>query len=194
MTASPGGRKKVADIVENLRISHVETRTEGDPDVRPYLHEKEIEILNVDLPDQLKAALEDIYGLIDDRLSRLKEMGLPAPDRKNLSMRALQELNGMIQQRIAERDQGFMAASIRAECMAGACGRPCRIAGEVWSHTYRSLAAEGATREAPRQADGCLRISVCLPAETAEGWHEECHQNCRPPGPVEVSLSNRKAG
>lgn len=194
MTASPGGKEeKVADIVENLRISHVETRTEGDPDVRPYIHEKEIEILNVDLPDQLKDALEDIYGLIDDRLSRLKEMGLPAPDRKNLSMRALQELNGMIQQRIAERDpKGFMAASIHAECMKlrHAVGLA-ESQGCLVLKTYLlKLAAEGAApggSKASRRIAEDFRFVRLL--ETAEGWHEECHPKLQAlPGLVEGIL------
>ncbi len=180
MTASPGGnQEKVAGIVENLHISHVETRSELDPDVKPYVHEKEVEIIHVNLPDELKTCLTSLYGLIEDRLSQLKEMGLPAPDRKSLSMKALQELNALIQQRIAERDAtGFAAASIHAECMKlrHAVGLAESQGCLVLKGYLQKLAAEG-------QAAGGSKASKRIAEDTrfaellnrAEGWQEECH-------------------
>ena len=50
MTASPGGQKeKVREVCANIGIEQVETRTEDDPDVRPYIHEREIEVISVSL-------------------------------------------------------------------------------------------------------------------------------------------------
>jgi len=180
MTASPGGnQEKVAGIVENLHIVHVETRSELDPDVRPYVHEKEVEIINVSLPDELKQCLTFLYELIDDRLSQLREMGLPAPDRKNLSMKTLQELNALIQQRIAERDaSGFVAASIHAECMKlrHAVGLAESQGCLVLKGYLQKLDAEGKApggSKASRRIAEDLRFGELL--NRAEGWQEECH-------------------
>ena len=117
MTASPGGNKeKIADILENLHIKSVETRTETDPDVRPYVHEKEIEVIHVDLPPDLKDSLDDLKALVNDRLTLLKQAGFPVTDQVSLSMKALQELSAMIQQRIAERDASGFAAATDHQC------------------------------------------------------------------------------
>ena len=180
MTASPGGnQEKVAGIVENLHIVHVETRSELDPDVRPYVHEKEVEIINVSLPDELKQCLTFLYELIDDRLSQLREIGLPAPDRKNLSMKTLQELNAHIQQRIAERDaSGFVAASIHAECMKlrHAVGLAESQGCLVLKGYLQKLDAEGKApggSKASRRIAEDLRFGDLL--NKVEGWQEECH-------------------
>jgi len=180
MTASPGGnQEKVAGIVENLHIVHVETRSEFDPDVRPYVHEKEVEIINVSLPDELKQCLTFLYDLIDDRLSQLREMGLPAPDRKSLSMKTLQELNALIQQRIAERDaSGFVAASIHAECMKlrHAVGLAESQGCLVLKGYLQKLASEGKAAggsKASRRIAEDPRFGELL--SRAEGWQEECH-------------------
>ena len=180
MTASPGGnQEKIADIVRNLNISHIETRSEEDPDVKPYIHEKEVELIHVNLPDELKSSLLDLYGLIDERLSQLRQMNLPAPDRKNLSMKTLQELNILIQQRIAERDaSGFVAASIHAECMKlrHAVGLAESQGCLVLKGYLEKLAAEG---RAPGGSKASKRIAeddrfVHL-LEKSSTWVDECH-------------------
>ncbi len=119
MTASPGGNKeKIADIVDNLHVKLVESRTEQDPDVQPYVHDKEIEVVHVDLPSELKAALDDLNALVQECLSQLKQAGFPVTEHSSLSMKFLNELSAMIQQRIAERHpSGFAAASVHAELM-----------------------------------------------------------------------------
>jgi len=58
MTASPGGAQvKVQEVCTNLGITQVENRTENDPDVRPYVHEREIDIVSLALPVELKSAI-----------------------------------------------------------------------------------------------------------------------------------------
>lgn len=180
MTASPGGNsEKVSDIVANLHLEHVETRSEEDADVKPYIHEKEIEIIHVNLPDELRSALHDLYELIDDRLSRLREMNLPAPDRRNLSMKSLQELSAQIQHRIAERDPaGFVAASIHAECMklkhavGLAESQGCLVLKGYLEKLDAEGRASGGSRASKRISEDERFIRL---REKASGWVEECH-------------------
>ena len=119
MTASPGGvQEKVQDVCANLGIEHVETRTENDADVRPYVYERELDYISIDLPPDLKAAIQTINGLIEDRLALLASMNFTVPKREKLSMRELNGINAQIQQRIQNRDSAaYAAASIYAELM-----------------------------------------------------------------------------
>jgi len=119
MTASPGGQQdKIAEVCTNLGITHIETRTETDADVAPYVHEREIEIIEIELPAELRAAVATINALIDERLSLLSSVNFTVPKRDRLTMKALSALNAQIQQRIRNRDPaGYSAASVYAELM-----------------------------------------------------------------------------
>jgi Fanconi anemia group M protein len=119
MTASPGGKpEKVSDVCANLGIVIVETRSEEDADVSPYVHEREIEVVTVPLPDELGQALADLHALLDSRLDQLRAFHFDVPKRQQLTMKALNGLNAQIQARIQARDpQGYLAASLYAEIM-----------------------------------------------------------------------------
>jgi ERCC4-related helicase len=119
MTASPGGiREKVQEVCMNLGISRIENRTEHDPDVRPYVFERDIEFLNIDLPPELKKAITIINALIDERLALLTSLSFTVPKREKLTIKILNEINAQIQQRIASRDPAaYSAASLYAACM-----------------------------------------------------------------------------
>ena len=119
MTASPGSvQEKVQDVCSNLGISHIENRTEDDPDVRPYVFEREVEYLSVDLPPDIKAAINSINSLLEDRLALLGSLHFTVPKREKLSMKELNAINAQIQQRIKNQDPAaYSAASVYAELM-----------------------------------------------------------------------------
>jgi Fanconi anemia group M protein len=119
MTASPGGvQEKVQEVCANLGITQVETRTETDPDVSPYVFERELDFISIDLPPDLKAAINTLNALIENRLALLSSLHFTVPKREKLSMRELNLINAQIQQRIQNRDPaGYSAASVYAELM-----------------------------------------------------------------------------
>ncbi|WAC05954.1 MAG: DEAD/DEAH box helicase [Methanoregula sp.] len=119
MTASPGGaQEKVQEVCANLGIAHIETRTEDDPDVRPYVFARDVEVITIDLPANLKAAITTINALTEGRLAILSSLNFSVPKREKLTMKALGAINAQIQQRIADRDPAaYSAASVYAECM-----------------------------------------------------------------------------
>jgi ERCC4-related helicase len=119
MTASPGGvQEKVQEVCTNLGITQIENRTENDPDVRPYVFERDIEYTSIDLPGDLKAAISVINALIDERLALLSSLHFTVPKREKLTMKALNSINAQIQQRIANRDPvAYSASSVYAACM-----------------------------------------------------------------------------
>ncbi|KAJ7949704.1 DEAD/DEAH box RNA helicase family protein [Quillaja saponaria] len=48
LTATPGSKQKtIQNVIDNLHISTLEYRTESDPDVFPYVHDRKIELIQV---------------------------------------------------------------------------------------------------------------------------------------------------
>ncbi|HJJ88990.1 MAG TPA: DEAD/DEAH box helicase [Methanocorpusculum sp.] len=119
MTASPGSNPEtVAEICKHLSIEIVESRIETDADVRPYVHEREIEYHTVELPEDLWLALNVLNSMIEDRLSTLINLGYQVPHREALSMKALNGIMAQIQSRIQQHDRtAYSAVSIHAELM-----------------------------------------------------------------------------
>ena len=119
MTASPGSdAEQVAEICQHLSIKVVESRIETDPDVRPYVHEREIEYRTVDLPEDLWLAVSVLNTMIEDRLTSLAALGYRVPKREALSMKALNAIMMQIQTKMQEKDpSAYSAISIHAELM-----------------------------------------------------------------------------
>jgi len=119
MTASPGYDKEhVAEICDHLAIQHTEIRTEDDEDVQPYIHEREIDTVLLDLPEELWLSVSALNSMIDDCLSQLSGMHYKTPRREMLSMNALNAVMAQIQVRKNTGDKSsFTAMSIHAEIM-----------------------------------------------------------------------------
>ncbi|HDQ07508.1 MAG TPA: DEAD/DEAH box helicase [Methanoculleus sp.] len=119
MTASPGSsEEKIHEICMNMGIAAVESRTETDPDVKPYIHERDLTYVPVDLPPELAFAVRSLEAMIASRLRTLAGLGfrVPAPDK--LTMKGIQAVQAQVQSRIKKKDpSGFTAASLLAECM-----------------------------------------------------------------------------
>ncbi len=77
ITASPGSQsEKIAEICTNLGIERIQTRTEGDPDVAPFVHHRDIEWVKVTVPEELlkiRAAVEEV---LQDRIDDLNRLGV----------------------------------------------------------------------------------------------------------------------
>ncbi|WP_334102568.1 DEAD/DEAH box helicase, partial [Methanothrix soehngenii] len=75
ITASPGSEKeKIAEICTNLSIENIQTRTEKDSDVAPFVHSKQIEWVKLTVPKELldiRSAIEDVLLERIDDLNRL---------------------------------------------------------------------------------------------------------------------------
>jgi ERCC4-related helicase/ERCC4-type nuclease len=79
ITASPGSQsEKIEDICSNLGIASIQTKTENDPDVSPFVHHREIEWIKLKVPDEivkLRRLVEDVlYQRIED-LNQLDILG-----------------------------------------------------------------------------------------------------------------------
>lgn len=79
LSATPGtDLRKVQEVVRNLRISRIELRTEDDPDVAPFVHHKDVEVVRceeavVSGPQQIR---DELHGLLARPLADLQAHGL----------------------------------------------------------------------------------------------------------------------
>jgi ERCC4-related helicase/ERCC4-type nuclease len=180
MTASPGGQQdKVREVCANIGIEQVETRSENDPDVLPYIHERDIEIISVSLPEELEKALDHLNRLLDDRLKMLAGSGFSVPKRQQLSMKALNAINVQVQEKIRQREPaGFAAASVYAEIMKlkHAVGLAESQGSEVL-RTYLFRLVDEATSPAGSKASRRLAQDPVFTSliDRMSGWDHELH-------------------
>ncbi|MGZ4853440.1 MAG: DEAD/DEAH box helicase, partial [Halobacteriota archaeon] len=75
MTASPGGTiEKIHEVSASLFIDNIEIRTESDPDVYPYTHEKNLETRKLSLPAQMETIQRDLKHAAAQRLRQLMKL------------------------------------------------------------------------------------------------------------------------
>ena len=116
ITASPGSNPEtIADVCENLHIECVEVKSETDSDVIPYLHDRDIEWVRVDIPSEIKELKQVLEKVLLGSCSKLKDLGFyVSPDS---SKRELLDLQSKLHAQVAEggdRDS-FSAISVLAE-------------------------------------------------------------------------------
>jgi len=77
ITASPGSQsEKIAEICTNLGIKKIQTRTENDPDVAPFVHQREIEWVKVIVPEELLKIRTEIEDILKSRIDDLNLLGV----------------------------------------------------------------------------------------------------------------------
>ena len=77
ITASPGSEsEKIADICTSLGIENIVTRTEDDPDVSHYVHERNIEWVKVTVPEELQKIRRSIEEVLKKRIDDLNKLGI----------------------------------------------------------------------------------------------------------------------
>ncbi len=118
ITASPGSDiERIKEVIENLGIEEIEIRTEFDPDVKPYIHEKKIEWVKVDMPKELEEVREAFKKCLKSRFKKLESLGVPVnPDMTKKELLALQE--ALQSEAVETRDSKlFEALSVLAEIL-----------------------------------------------------------------------------
>ena len=121
ITASPGSQsEKIAEICTNLSIEKVQTRTENDSDVAPFVHQREIEWVKLTVPKELldiRTAIEDV---LKERIDDLNLLGIsPARIDPRASKKELLGLQAMLMssaQREANQST-FKGISLLAEVL-----------------------------------------------------------------------------
>ncbi len=101
ITASPGSNtEKIQEVCANLHLKSVEIRTDDDPDVRPYIFDKDIEWKYVAVPVEMKGLKQLMDKVLHSRLENLRELGFISNFQKPLSKREMLDLQGRLQMQL----------------------------------------------------------------------------------------------
>ncbi len=80
LTASPGStHERIQEICNNLSIEAVEIRTEEDEDVKPYVQEKIIEWVKLDVPEEIEKISARLHQVHKNLVSKVKDLGYNKP-------------------------------------------------------------------------------------------------------------------
>jgi len=117
MSASPGGdSEEIQSVCENLGVEAVEVMTEADADVAEYTHETDVDWETVELPDEIEEVRDAINEVIEDRLERLRELGVTRKTSPDLSESDLTSMRADLQQLIDnDQSEGYEGMSMHAE-------------------------------------------------------------------------------
>lgn len=113
ITASPGSKDKMEEIVQNLGAKKIEYMDEEDPKVKPYVYQTAEEYIKVDLPVTIQNIITQLQSVLDDFLKVLKELEVISSSQRSRNPRsALIGLPGQIQNQRSEfeDDSQFFAA------------------------------------------------------------------------------------
>ncbi len=117
LSASPGGDEEaILEVCENLGIADVEVMTEDDADVAEYAHGTDLEWKRIELPDEVIEIRDALNEVIEDRLEKLRNLGVTRKTSPDLSESDLQEIRGRLQELINNgQSEGYQGMSAHAE-------------------------------------------------------------------------------
>ncbi|MDR5671830.1 DEAD/DEAH box helicase [Halalkaliarchaeum sp. AArc-GB] len=119
MSASPGGDgEEIRTVCENLGVGNVAVMTEEDADVDEYTHDTDVEWIEVELPETVIEIRDALNEVIEDRLEKLKSLGVTESTSPDLSQKQLNRMRGKLQKMMdADQSEGYKGISTHAEVM-----------------------------------------------------------------------------
>lgn len=118
LTASPGGQmERVEEICENLFVKQIESRTEYDEDVKPYVQAVDVAWRRVSLPASygaISALLREVY---DEKLQKLKGMKM-VPNIDVVPKKLLLDLRQQLIARLKKNRSGYIFAALTLQSQA----------------------------------------------------------------------------
>ncbi|RRJ29152.1 DEAD/DEAH box helicase [Halocatena pleomorpha] len=119
MSASPGGdNEEILTVCSNLGLTTVEVMTEDDADVNAFTYQTDVEWERIELPEEVIEIRDLLNGVIEDRLQRLKSIGVTETTSSGLAQRELNEIRSKLQRLIdADKSDGYEGMSAHAEIM-----------------------------------------------------------------------------
>jgi len=121
ITASPSSDKeKIKEICASLDIKRVESRTEYDSDVAPYVFKKDLEWRGIDVPEEIKKQKRVLDEVLEERINELQKLGFIRKKRgRDISKTELLKLRMLIEAQLAKQKHAdfYKALSLQAEVM-----------------------------------------------------------------------------
>ncbi len=101
LTASPGHRTEdIRTVCDNLRLEHVEVRSETSPDVKQYIVSIDRDIRYLHLPSEVEVLRDILYGLLEEYARPVRNYGFSLPDSRRMSRRDILKTQGQVRREI----------------------------------------------------------------------------------------------
>ena len=117
MTASPGASSsKINEVRDHLGIESIEARSEDDPDVAKYVHDIQMDWIEVDVPQEMKRVIFLLKGMQESYIKELIRLGV-MDSKRPANTKYLLEIGQTLQgrHRSGERHRNlFSAMSVQA--------------------------------------------------------------------------------
>ncbi|HIH70091.1 DEAD/DEAH box helicase [Methermicoccus shengliensis] len=118
ITASPGANEeRVKEVCEGLGVGAVYTKSEHDPDVRRYVHRKDIEWIEVPVPKEMMQLRNELEKVMEDRLSELGKLGVEVSRRPTRKQLLDVQKKLMVKLRFSPEPWVYRAVSLVAEML-----------------------------------------------------------------------------
>ncbi len=112
LTASPGGSKeKIMEVAGNLDIDNFEVRTEDDPDVEPYIQDKQVDWKYVSLDNRFQTAKNHLEDAKREQLKELKKLD-QIDSISNVKKTDLLDLRGELGSKLSNTDDPKLYSAI----------------------------------------------------------------------------------
>ncbi|MGY5858091.1 MAG: ERCC4 domain-containing protein [Candidatus Thorarchaeota archaeon] len=86
ITASPGHQAEhIKTVCENLRLTHVEVRSESSKDVKEYIVSVDSEVHYIRLPPEIEVLRDILYSIMNDYREPIVEHGFRLPEGRRLT-------------------------------------------------------------------------------------------------------------
>jgi len=119
LTASPGGKKKkIEEVIKNLRTNIIEVRTRDDPDVVGYVKDIDVEWIKVELNHEMKEIQSILEEYLYSQIQKLQKIGILTYKKANaVSKTDLLGTRQQISQRF-RKNRGVMFGAIHNQSLA----------------------------------------------------------------------------
>lgn len=120
MTASPGSNKnKIKEVCNNLGIERIDTRSDDDPDVLPYIHSVSINRIEVSMPECFIKIVSLLNKIMDRYILCLKDLGLVNSNRP-ISTKHMLTIGENLQKKLKNKENAaiiFRGLICQAACV-----------------------------------------------------------------------------
>jgi Fanconi anemia group M protein len=118
LTASPSAKKsRIQEICDKLAITNVETRTESDEDVTPYVQNVSVNWERLTLPQNYKQVSTILRTALDERINKLRAMH-QLPSNIQIGKRMLLELGERLHKTLRHGRGGALFGAVLLQSQA----------------------------------------------------------------------------
>jgi Fanconi anemia group M protein len=101
ITASPGHQaEQIKTVCENLRLTHVEVRSESSRDVREYIVSVDSEVHYIRLPPEIEVLRDILYSIMNEYREPIVEHGFSLPDGRRLTRNEILRTQSIVRKEI----------------------------------------------------------------------------------------------